>query len=117
MDPFSDLEKFDEAKRIGHLEYLSTDLVEEWISDTDRRRVVVSLVGKLFESHLQGFACDGLHLDRRRRRAYFTPNNGGDRTIVWNSSSRKGIKRGVVKTRGAGFECEVCSILHRAIWR
>jgi hypothetical protein len=72
-------------------------------SSPDTKRVISWLLRKHFEYQLEAFEDAGLVLEYgRKHRAYFAANNGGDRTVVWNSSQRRGNKRDVVKQRSEG---------------
>lgn len=69
----------------------------------DSKRVISWLLRKHFEYELETFEEEGLILEYgRKHRAYFASNNGGERTVVWNSSQRKGNRRDVVKQRADG---------------
>ena len=69
----------------------------------DSKRVLSWLLRKHFEYELEAFEDDGLMLEYgRRHRAYFAGNGASERTIVWNSSQRKGNRRDVVKKRADG---------------
>jgi hypothetical protein len=79
--------------------------------DADSKRVLSWLLRKHVEYHFLNFEDDGLVLEYgRKHRAYFAGKNRGERTIVWNSAQRRGIRREVVKRRGddprAWFENE-----------
>lgn len=83
--------------------------------DVVLRRKFSWLVRKHFESHLAGFEARGLIIEKTKKgypakRAYFTPLKGGNRPIIYDTPSRKGVRREVVKKRGedqrAWFECE-----------
>jgi hypothetical protein len=61
------------------------------------------LLRKHWESHLLGFAGDGLTLEHGHKyRAYFEANGREARTVVWNSPQRRGNRRDVVKKRRDG---------------
>jgi hypothetical protein len=69
--------------------------------DPDQRRVLSWLLRKHLEYHLTGFEDDGFILEGgKKHRAYFVSDNGKDRGVVWDSASRKGNRRDVVKQRG-----------------
>jgi hypothetical protein len=69
--------------------------------DPDHRRVLSWLLRKHLEYHLTGFEDDGFILEGgKKHRAFFVSDNGKDRGIVWDSASRKGNRRDVVKQRG-----------------
>jgi len=70
----------------------------------DTRRVLVWLLRKHFERHLQSFEPDGLIMehDVRYRRAYFQGLAAKPRTLVYDGALRKGIRRQVVKQRAEG---------------
>lgn len=77
----------------------------------DSKRVLSWLLRKHVEYHFVGFEDDGLILEYgRKHRAYFAGKNKGERTVIWNSAQRRGIRREVVKRRGgdprAWFENE-----------
>lgn len=86
--------------RFGYVEYMDQLPVSDWIKDEDKRRLIVGLLRKEFERYLWQFKDSGMIVDRKKSRAYFTPANNNGRIVRWNSASRKGIKRGVVKRRG-----------------
>jgi hypothetical protein len=80
-------------------------------ASADSKRVLSWLLRKHVEYHFLAFEDDGLILEYgRKHRAYFAGKNKGERTIVWNSAQRHGIRREVVKRRGddprAWFENE-----------
>ena len=73
------------------------------------------LARRHFERYLAVFADRGLIVERDKkgrpaRRAYFTALKGNNRTIIYDSPSRRNIRRDVVKRRGEErnpwFECE-----------
>ncbi|WP_299631768.1 SIR2 family protein [uncultured Roseobacter sp.] len=73
------------------------------------------LMRKHFEGYLRSFEEDGLIIEKTKKgfpakRAYFKSKGQKNRTIVYDSPLRKGIRRGVVKKRGdegqPWFECE-----------
>jgi hypothetical protein len=73
------------------------------------------LVRRHFESYLKRFEGTGLIIERDKKgypaqRAYFTAFKGSNRTHVYDTPNRKGVRRDVVKRRGEGqktwFECE-----------
>jgi hypothetical protein len=77
----------------------------------DAKRIVSWLLRNHVEYHFLGFEDQGLILeDSGKHRAYFAGTEKGERTIVWNSTQRRGIKREVVKRRAdepkAWFENE-----------
>lgn len=78
----------------------------------DEKRVISWLLRKHFEYELESFEDDhGLVLEYgRKHRAYFAGKDKGPRTIVWNSSQKRGNRREVVKRRAdpprAWFENE-----------
>jgi len=81
-------------------------------SSTDDKRVLSWLLRKHFEYELESFEDEhGLILEcGRKHRAYFAGKDKGPRTIVWNSSQKRGNRREVVKRRAeaprAWFENE-----------
>lgn len=80
-------------------------------ANADSKRVLSWLLRKHVEYHFLSFEDDGLVLEYgRKHRAYFAGKNKGERTVVWNSAQRRGIRREVVKRRGddsrAWFENE-----------
>jgi hypothetical protein len=69
----------------------------------DSKRVLSWLLRKHLEYELETFEDDGLMLENgRKRRAYFTGKERGERTITWNSAQRRGNRRDVVKKRAEG---------------
>lgn len=73
------------------------------------------LVRKHFEGHLAGFEGRGLIIEKTKKgypakRSYFTPLKGNSRPLIYDTPSRKNVRREVVKKRGedrrAWFECE-----------
>lgn len=77
----------------------------------DAKRIVSWLLRNHVEYHFLGFEDQGLILEEgAKHRAYFAGTRRGERTIVWNSAQRRGIKREVVKRRAdaprAWFENE-----------
>jgi hypothetical protein len=73
------------------------------------------LARRHFESHLKHFESLGLIIEKDKkgrpaRRAYFTALKGNNRTIIYDTPHRKGVRRDVVKRRGehikTWFECE-----------
>jgi SIR2-like domain len=69
----------------------------------DDKRILSWLLRKHWEWHLVSFEDHGIVLEESRKyRAYFAGKNKGPRTIVWNSSQRRGIRREVVKRRADG---------------
>jgi hypothetical protein len=78
-------------------------LRKEIEASADSKRVLSWLLRNHVEYHFVGFEEDGLILeDGRKHRAYFAGTQRGERTIVWNSALRRGIKREVVKRRAEG---------------
>lgn len=76
---------------------------EELEASSDSKRVLSWLLRKHFEYQLFDFEDDGLILeDGPKHRAYFAGKEGGERTVVWNSSQRRGNRRDVVKKRAEG---------------
>jgi hypothetical protein len=69
----------------------------------ESRRILSWLLRKHWESHLLGFAGDGLTLEHGHKyRAYFEANGREARTVVWNGPQRRGNRRDVVKKRRDG---------------
>lgn len=102
---FADWKHFSDAiSNLGYLEYADQEPVNEWLGNEDKRRIVVGLLRKEWERYLSRFFEQGLIVDRKKSRAYFTPKSDNGRTIVWDSASKKGNKRGVVKSRGRNNE-------------
>ena len=73
------------------------------------------LTRRHFEGYLRSFEGAGLVIERNKKgypaqRAYFTALRGNNRTLVYDTPNRKGVRRDVVKRRGEGpktwFECE-----------
>lgn len=78
---------------------------------SDSKRVLSWLLRKHVEDHFLSFEDDGLILEYgRKHRAYFAGTKKGARTVTWNSTQRRGIRREVVKRRAedprAWFENE-----------
>jgi hypothetical protein len=72
-------------------------------ASADSKRVLSWLLRKHLEYELETFEEDGLILEYgRKRRAYFTGKDRGERTVTWNSAQRRGNKRDVVKKRAEG---------------
>jgi hypothetical protein len=81
--------------------------------DPDLARVLSWLLRKHFEGHLHTLKAKGLMIEpdrRTNRRAYFFGVNGGPRLLIYDTPSRRGVPREVVKQRGeaprAWFENE-----------
>ncbi|WP_296711329.1 SIR2 family protein [Rhodoblastus sp.] len=73
------------------------------------------LVRRHFDGYLRRFESGGLVIEKDKKgypaqRAFFTALKGNNRTYTYDTPSRRGIKRDVVKRRGEGqktwFECE-----------
>lgn len=73
------------------------------------------LARRHFESYLKRFEANGLIIEQDKKRypahrAYFTAFKGHNRTHIYDTPNRKGIKRDVAKRRGerqkTWFECE-----------
>jgi hypothetical protein len=86
---------------------------EELESDPDLARVLSSLLRKHFEGYLRALHAKGLMIepDRRSdRRAYFFGENGAPRLLLYDTPTRRGVPREVVKQRAepprAWFENE-----------
>ncbi|TWB08430.1 hypothetical protein FBZ99_11916 [Rhizobium sp. ERR 1071] len=84
-------------------------------SDIVLHRKIAWLIRKHFEQHIRSFEKDGLVVEKTKKghpakRAYFQSRNKDNRTIVYDTPRRKGIRRDVVKKRGDDgkpwFECE-----------
>ena len=93
--------------------------VTEFCREPEGRNQVSWLLRKHFERHLRAFGASGLMLEcdlpsrRRQRRAYFF-GDSKSRELIYDTASRKGVRRQVVKGRGepgrpAWFENEGCS--------
>jgi hypothetical protein len=89
------------------------------LTEVEKDRVLQAkfswLTRRHFENHLKNFEGRGLIIEKDKkghaaRRAYFTALKGNNRTIVYDTPNRKGIRRDVVKRRGEDqrtwFECE-----------
>jgi hypothetical protein len=70
-----------------------------WLSNTGRRNIIVAIIGKYWQRLLERFSADGLTVNGKLRRAWFLPEDGGNRTIVYDSAFKKGVPREVVKDR------------------
>jgi hypothetical protein len=69
----------------------------------DTKRVVSWLLRKHWERYIESFKDEGLILeDGRRHRAFFEGRHEDGRTVMWNSSQRRGNRRDVVKKRAEG---------------
>ncbi len=77
-----------------------------WLNIPHRRSVVVALLGKYWQRFLEGFSKDGLVVNGKSKRAWFMPEESGNRTIVYDASIRKGVPREVVKDRETFKESE-----------
>jgi hypothetical protein len=76
---------------------------EELERDPNLSRVLSALLRKHFESHLHTLLSKGLMIERDRRanrRAYFFGEGGGPRLLIYDTPSRRGVPREVVKQRG-----------------
>jgi hypothetical protein len=89
--------------------------LEEVEGDPVLRAKFSWLARRHFERHLTGFGDRGLIIEKDKqgrpaRRSYFTAIKGNNRTIIYDTPLRKGVRRDVVKRRGedrkAWFECE-----------
>jgi len=72
-------------------------------SDSDLARVLSWLLRKHFEGHLRTLKAKGLMIEperRSNRRAYFFGVNSGPRLYIYDTPSRRGVPREVVKQRG-----------------
>ena len=81
--------------------------------DPDLARVLSWLLRKHFEEHLRTLKAKGLMIEpdrRSNRRAYFFGANSAPRLLIYDTPSRRGVPREVVKQRGeaprAWFENE-----------
>lgn len=100
---FADLRQFEDfAERRGYLDQLQRPTVNEFNSNVDSRRLFVWLVGKHWDFFLQRWTEQGLFVDYKKKRAYFTLIEGEKNRIIYNSRARKGVKRDVVKRRERG---------------
>jgi hypothetical protein len=76
---------------------------EELERDPDLARGVSWLLRKHFEGRLRSLRAQGLMIEQDRpsnRRAYFFGERGGPRLMIYDTPSRHGIAREVVKQRG-----------------
>ncbi len=79
-----------------------TSARNELEGDPDLARGFSWLLRKHFESHLRLFRPQGFIIEpdrRSNRRAYFTGEKDGPRTLVYDTPNRRGIAREVVKRR------------------
>ncbi len=120
LEKTGDLWSFATAKYLQRLfaPVLAAPAEEIALSDIELdevlRKKVSWLVRRHFEQHLRRFENDGLVIEesdgRPAKRAYFQSARGRDRIFVYDTASRKGIRRGVAKRRGDEarpyFECE-----------
>jgi hypothetical protein len=68
--------------------------------DEDKRRVLSWLLREHLEAHIEDFEEEGLLLEGDKiHRAFFTGEDGGNRTIVWDSPQKRGNRREAVKQR------------------
>jgi hypothetical protein len=105
---FADLKLFrDFSERRGFFEQLESKPVEEYLRDEDGRRLIVWLIGKHLSFFLNRWSEQGLFVDYyKRKRAFFHLVKGEKNTIIYDSRSRKGVKRDVVKQRPHGKHIE-----------
>lgn len=89
----------DKVESIVNIKHEEPERLSDWLANTDRRKIVVAIIGKYWQRVLELFSEDGLIVDGKRRRAWFLPEEGGNRTIVYDSSFKKGVAREVVKDR------------------
>lgn len=83
-----------------------TQPIADWLNDRDKRNIVVAIIGKYWQRFLEGFADSGLAVNGKLKRAWFTPDESGNRTIVYDALFRKGVQREVVKDRELFKESE-----------
>ncbi len=100
LSSFGDFRKFkDFAKRVGYLDYMIENSVGNLLSDPDKRRLFVQLLGRHWERYLRGKAEYNFFVDYKARRAFFLPKDGEDNVFTYDSPQRKNITRAVVKKR------------------
>jgi hypothetical protein len=100
MISFADWRAFpDYAGRRGHLDRMAPTPVEEYLGDEDQRRRFVWLLGKHWEFFLHRWRGDGLILERKKKRAFFTLIRGTKNVVTYDSRSRRNVRRTVVKRR------------------
>jgi hypothetical protein len=103
MISFADFREFGGfATRHGHLDRLRRSTVAEFIRNEDDRRVFVWLVGKHWDFFLRRKSEEGLVVEHKKKRAYFTLLEGERNRIFYDSRARKGVRRDVVKRRERG---------------
>jgi hypothetical protein len=79
--------------------------VEQVLAPSETKTIIPWLLRKHFEWHLRRFTTQGLILEEGRRRghrAYFAGCDGKPRTLIYDTPSRRGVKRQVVKQRFEG---------------
>jgi hypothetical protein len=105
---FADLHHFkDFSDRRGYFDQLESKPIQEYLCDEDSRRLFVWLIGKHWSFFLNRWIEQGLFVDYyKRKRAFFHLVKGERNTIVYDSRSRKGVKRDVVKQRIHGKHIE-----------
>jgi hypothetical protein len=85
--------------------------------DEESRKVLSWLLRKHWEWFLRGFRDDGLLIESRKNRAYFTKLKGRRAQIAYSSPKRRHIQREVVKARGEqGAWHENEGIGYQVIW-
>lgn len=98
---FSDLSKFPEfAHRVGNVRTLTRMVVAEFVANTDRRRLLVWLLGKHWEFFIRQRASAGLIVVPLKKRAYFGTVGGSPNVIRYQSRGGRMVRREVVKPRG-----------------
>ncbi len=108
LHTFADLRLLREfSERRGYFDKLEIRSVDEYLRDDNSRRLFVWLLGKHWSFFLQRWAEQGLFVDYyKRKRAFFQLVKGERNTIIYDSRSRKGVKRDVVKQRIHGKQTE-----------
>lgn len=104
---FDDLKLHEEVlERIGYVEYVDEQPISWLLDDILIRSKMSWLINSNLNRYLFRFSRDGLCVEPKRKRAYFTLGKVEKRTIRYDSPARKGVVREVVKQRGSFCENE-----------
>jgi hypothetical protein len=108
LHTFADLRLLrDFSERRGYFDQLEVKCINDYLLDENSRRLFVWLLGKHWSFFLKRWGAQGLFVDHyRRKRAFFQLVKGERNTIIYDSRSRKGVKRDVVKQRIHGKQIE-----------
>jgi len=97
---FADLNKFDQfATRRGYLDKLERLPLGTFLAREGSRNLFVWLLHKHWSFFLRRWADKGLLIEHWKRCAYFTLVEGERNRIIYDSRSRRNVKRDVVKRR------------------